>query len=49
MVLGALVVATAAGGVGTGNGVAGAIVAMVLGLIGLVFSRLVQARSRRTG
>ena len=40
--------AYAAGGVGTGNGLAGAIVAVVLGLIGIVLGALAFARSRRT-
>lgn len=39
--------ANSAGGFGTGNGLAGAIVAMVLGLIGLVLSGLALVRSRR--
>jgi hypothetical protein len=39
--------ANSAGGFGTGNGLAGAIVAMV-GLIGMVLGGLALARSRRT-
>lgn len=46
MALGGFVVATAPGGVGTGNGLAGAIVALVLGLIALVLGGLALARSR---
>lgn len=48
MVTGGLVVATAAGGVGTGNGVAGGFVAIVVGLIGMTMGGLALARSRRT-
>jgi hypothetical protein len=40
--------ASAAGGFGTGNGLAGAIVAIVVGLIGMVLGGLALARSRRT-
>jgi Family of unknown function (DUF6223) len=40
LVIGGLVVATADGGVGTGNRVAGAIVAMMLGLIGTALGGL---------
>jgi hypothetical protein len=39
--------ANSAGGFGTGNGLAGAIVALVLGLIGMVIGALALARSRR--
>lgn len=35
------------GGFGTGKGRAGAIVALVIGLTGIIFSRLAVARSRR--
>ncbi|HEX2629588.1 MAG TPA: DUF6223 family protein [Chitinophagaceae bacterium] len=35
------------GGFGTGKGRAGAIVAIVIGLIGIIFSRLAITRSRR--
>ena len=41
--------ATSPGGIGTGNGLGGAIVAMVVGLIGMVLGGLALARSRRTG
>jgi hypothetical protein len=44
LVIGALVVATADGGVGTGNGVAGGVVAMMLGLIGTALGGLALAR-----
>jgi hypothetical protein len=37
------------GGFGTGNGRAGAIVALVVGLIGMNLGGLGLARSRRTG
>ena len=43
----ALVVATADGGLGTGNGLAGGIVAMMVGLIGMALGGLALARSRR--
>jgi hypothetical protein len=46
-VLGGLHAANAAGGVGTGNGLAGAIVAVLLGLIGMFLAGLALARSRR--
>ena len=46
--VGGLHAAYAAGGVGTGNGLAGAIVAVALGLIGIVLGALALARSRRT-
>jgi Family of unknown function (DUF6223) len=52
LVIGGLVVATADGGVGTGNGVAGGVVAMMLGIIGtalggLALARLPNALARR--
>ena len=47
LVLGGLIVATADGGVGTGNGVAGGVVAMVVALIGMALGGLALARSRR--
>src|SRR5262245_12753218 len=47
LVIGSLVVATADGGVGTGNGVAGGVVAILVGLIGTSLGGLVLARSRR--
>ena len=49
MVLGGLVVATADGGLGTGNGIVGGFVALVIGLIATVLGGLALARSRRTG
>jgi Family of unknown function (DUF6223) len=49
LVLGGLIVATADGGVGTGNGVAGGVVAMMVGLIGIALGGLALARSRRAG
>jgi hypothetical protein len=45
--VGGLHAANAAGGLGTGNGLAGAIVASVLGLIGVVVGGLALTRSRR--
>lgn len=44
--VGGLHAANAAGGFGTGNGLAGAIVAIVMGLIGLVLCGLALARHR---
>ncbi|SMD26971.1 DUF6223 family protein [Kibdelosporangium aridum] len=49
MIVGGVHGANAAGGLGTGNGLAGAIFAVVLGLIGVVLGGLSLARSRRTG
>jgi hypothetical protein len=49
LVLGGAVLATAEGGVGTGNGVAGAVIAVVLALAGTALSGLALARSRRPG
>ena len=46
--VGGLHAAYAAGGVGTGNGIAGAIVAAVLGLLGIALGTLAFFRSRRT-
>lgn len=43
-VIGALVVATAGGGLGTGHGLGGGVVAMVLGLIGTALGALALAR-----
>ncbi|MEO3876717.1 DUF6223 family protein [Nonomuraea sp. B12E4] len=40
--------ANSAGGFGTGNGLAGAIFALLLGLAGMVLGGLVLSRSRRT-
>lgn len=48
-IVGAVHGANAAGGLGTGNGLAGAIVAVALGLGGAVLGGLAVARSRRTG
>jgi len=47
IVLGGLVAVTSDGSVGTGNGLGGAIVAIVTGLIALVLGGLARARSRR--
>jgi hypothetical protein len=47
LVIGGLVVATANGGIGTGNGLAGGVVAMIVGLIGVALGGLALARSRR--
>lgn len=49
LVLGGLVATTADGGLGTGNGLGGAYVAMLLGLTGTLLGGLALARSRRTG
>lgn len=48
MVIGALNLAVADGGPGTGNGVVGGALALVLGLIATVLGRLALARSNRT-
>jgi hypothetical protein len=48
VVVGGVHAANSAGGLGTGNGLAGAVVAVVLGLVGLVLGGLAAARSRRT-
>lgn len=47
--IGGVVVATAAGGVGTGHGMGGGFVSIAVGLIGMVLGGLALARSRRTG
>lgn len=47
VVLGGSIVVTAPGGFGNGSGLAGAIAAVVLGLIAVVTGGLVWARSRR--
>ena len=47
-IVGGVHATNAAGGLGTGNGLAGAVIALVLGLIGLVLGGLSVARSRRT-
>lgn len=44
--IGALHAANAAGGVGTGNGLAGAVAAVVLGIVGIVLGGLAFMRSR---
>lgn len=48
LVTGGLIVATADGGLGTGNGIAGGFVAIALSLIGMALSGLAPARSQRT-
>jgi Family of unknown function (DUF6223) len=48
MALAALHLATNTGGIGTGSGRAGAIVALVMGLTGIVLGGLALARSRTT-
>jgi hypothetical protein len=48
VVVGGLHGANAAGGLGTGNGLAGAVIAVVLGLIGVVLGWLALAAARRT-
>jgi hypothetical protein len=48
LVIGALVVVTAEGGLGTGNGLGGGVVAMMVGSIGMVLGGLALTRSRRT-
>jgi len=45
-VIGALVVATADGGIGTGNGLGGGIVAMMVSLIGIALGTLALRRTR---
>jgi hypothetical protein len=49
VVVGGVHAANAAGGLGTGNGLAGALVAVALGLIGTVAGGLALARARRSG
>lgn len=46
VVLGAVYAATADGGLGTGNGLGGAVVAVVLGLIAMALGGLARARGR---
>lgn len=46
VVLGAVFLATADGGLGTGNGLGGAVVAVALGLIAMVLGGLARARRR---
>lgn len=48
MVVGALVVATAEGGLGTGNGLGGGYVALVVGLLSTSLGWLARARAHRT-
>jgi hypothetical protein len=48
MVLGVVLSATAKGGPGTGNGIVGAWLAVVFGLISMMLGGLALARSRRT-
>jgi hypothetical protein len=48
VIVGGLHGANAAGGLGTGNGLAGAVVAVALGLIGTVLGGLALARTRHT-
>ncbi|RZU23911.1 DUF6223 family protein [Streptomyces sp. BK239] len=47
--VGGTVAATADGGLGTGNGLGGAFVAMLLGLTAVVLGALARSRTRRTG
>jgi hypothetical protein len=47
LIIGGLVVGTADGGLGTGNGLGGGIIAMLVGLIGMALGGLALARSRR--
>jgi uncharacterized membrane protein YeaQ/YmgE (transglycosylase-associated protein family) len=49
LVIGGLVVATAKGGFGTGNGLGGGILAMIVGLVGMALGGLALARVRRAG
>lgn len=48
IVLGAIVVFTADGGLGTGNGLGGGVVAALIGVAGTVLGGLALARARRT-
>lgn len=45
LTLGGLIAATAAGGIGTGNGLGGAIVAMALSLLAMILGGVALARS----
>ncbi|TCC00684.1 hypothetical protein E0H26_01540 [Micromonospora zingiberis] len=47
ILVGGWVVATADGGPGTGNGIVGGYVAMLLGLLAIILGALARARSRR--
>ncbi|WP_306357061.1 MULTISPECIES: DUF6223 family protein [unclassified Nocardia] len=49
IVLGAVVVVTADGGLGTGNGLGGGIVAMVIGLCAVLVGGFGRTRARRVG
>ena len=49
LIIGGLVIATADGGVGTGNGVAGGRIAIAVGLIGMALGWLALVRARRAG
>jgi hypothetical protein len=49
VLVGALVLGTADGGPGTGNGVVGGYVAIALGLIAVVLGGLARTRARRAG
>ncbi|MFY1693140.1 DUF6223 family protein [Plantactinospora sp. WMMB782] len=49
MAVGGVVVLTAEGGVGTGNGLGGGFVALALGLVSTLLGGLSLARARRTG
>jgi hypothetical protein len=46
LVVGILIVATADGGLGTGNGIAGGYLAIVVGLIGMALGGLALAQGR---
>jgi hypothetical protein len=48
VLVGGSVAATADGGLGTGNGLGGAYVAMLVGLIAITLGWLARSRSRRT-
>ncbi|MEU5405491.1 DUF6223 family protein [Nocardia asteroides] len=48
-VVGTFVVVTADGGLGTGNGIAGGYIAVVLGVLGAAIGGLAVMRSRRLG
>ena len=48
LVIGTVVVGTAGGGLGTGRGLGGGVVAMIVGLIGTGLGALALARSRRS-
>ena len=49
VVLGALFLVTADGGPGTGNGVVGSLVALVVGPVAIVLGGLARSRARRDG